>query len=77
MRFLPLATLSGAALLLAGCGGGEGGDLTAEENRRLDNAAEMLDTQVFDTSPDSLVAEEEAAPGDVMVVGNAVTDEAR
>jgi len=35
------------------------GGLSAEEERQLDNAAAMLDeTNVFDVSPDSLVANE-------------------
>ena len=48
------------ALGLAGCGGsdeGRGG-LTAEEERQLDNAAAMLEDNVFDTSADSMVANE-------------------
>ena len=53
--------LSAAALAaLAACGGsdeGRGG-LTAEEERQLDNAAEMLDSNMVDASPDSLVANE-------------------
>ena len=48
-------------LSLAACGGleeGRGG-LTAEEERRLDNAAAMLDeNSVFDTSADSMVMNE-------------------
>lgn len=45
------------ALALAACGGGEErrGGLSADEERRLDNAAKMLDdTAVFDTSPEAL-----------------------
>ena len=44
-----------AVFALGACGGGDGnsGDLSAEENRKLDNIAETLDA-----SPDSLVAEE-------------------
>jgi len=50
-----LATLA----LLAACGGEEGrGGLTAEEERQLDNAASMLDDNMIDVSPDSLVANE-------------------
>jgi hypothetical protein len=50
-----LATLA----LLTACGGEEGrGGLTAEEERQLDNAASMLDENMIDVSPDSLVANE-------------------
>jgi len=50
-----LATLA----LLAACGGEEGrGGLTAEEESQLDNAASMLDDNMIDVSPDSLVANE-------------------
>ena len=50
-----LATLA----LLAACGGEEGrGGLTAEEERQLDNAASMLDENMIDVSPDSLVVNE-------------------
>jgi hypothetical protein len=46
-----------AAALLAACGDTEGrGGLTAEEERQLDNAAAMLDDNLIDVSPDSLVA---------------------
>lgn len=73
------AAFLGAAML-AGCGesGGEGG-LTAEDNRDLENAAEMLDVP-----PDSLVADENAplgngeAPaetGDLPVTTEAATNE--
>ncbi len=48
-----------AAALLAACGDNEGrGGLTAEEERQLDNAAAMLDDNLIDVSPDSLVANE-------------------
>lgn len=46
-------------VLLAACGDNEGrGGLTAEEERQLDNAAGMLDDNMIDVSPDSLVANE-------------------
>jgi hypothetical protein len=47
-----------AALVpLAGCGRDDSrGDLTAEENRQLDEAERMLGENVIDVSPDSLVA---------------------
>ena len=53
-------TLAIAALaLLAACGDNEGrGGLTAEEERQLDNAAAMLEDNMIDVSPDSLVANE-------------------
>jgi hypothetical protein len=55
-RYLSLAV---AALALAACGSEEGqGGLTAEEERQLDEAARMLDENVIDASPDSLVANE-------------------
>ena len=44
-------------LALAACGRGEErkGGLSADEERRLDNAARMLDeNMVFDTSPEAL-----------------------
>ena len=48
-----------AAIALGGCGGAEErGGLSAEEERQLDNAAAMLDDNVFDVSPDSMVANE-------------------
>lgn len=61
MRGLAAATAMASLLALAACGRSEdkAGGLTAEENRQLDNAAEMLDT-----SPDSLV------PADDNVTGN-------
>jgi hypothetical protein len=54
--------LGGAAALalLAGCGGrNEGaGGLSADEERALDNAAAMLDSNNIDVSADSMVANE-------------------
>lgn len=73
------AALVTGMVLLGGCGekAGEGG-LTAEDNRQLDNAAEMLDVP-----SDSLVANEEmllgngeevsAEEGDVAVVNEVAT----
>ncbi len=65
-----LFPLVGTVLLLAACGEQEGrGGLTAEEERQLDNAAKMLDDNMIDVSPDSMVANEaeleamEAPPG--------------
>ena len=53
---LKLPVLATLALLTA-CGSDEGrGGLTAEEERQLDNAASMLDENMIDVSPDSLVA---------------------
>ncbi|MDQ8756332.1 hypothetical protein RCO27_08830 [Sphingosinicella sp. LHD-64] len=56
---LKLAGL-GLALTLGACGGGNdnSGGLTREEERQLDNAAAMLEDNVFDASADSLVANE-------------------
>ena len=55
---LTLCALAAAALL-AGCGNDEGrGGLSPEEERQLDNAAAMLDDNMIDVSPDSLVANE-------------------
>ena len=59
MNRIGVAAVLGAAAMLAACGEREGeGGITAEENRELNNAAEMLDT-----SPDSLVASDDAALG--------------
>ena len=53
-----LALVVGAGMLAA-CGGDEGrGGLTAEEERQLDEAAKMLDDNMVDVSPDSLIANE-------------------
>ena len=56
MRLAILAALLG----LAGCHSQPtAGGLSADDERELDNAAAMLDQQnVFDTSPDGLVANE-------------------
>ena len=53
-------TLAIAALaLLAACGDNEGrGGLTAEEERELNKAEAMLNDNMIDVSPDSLVANE-------------------
>ena len=63
MRISP-NILSGAAALalLAGCGGGDqgAGGVTPAEERALDNAAAMLDSNNIDVSADSLVANEAA-----------------
>ena len=57
-RLWMIAGLTGLALL-AGCGDNVGpGGVTAEEERQLDNAAAMLDDNMIDVSPDSLVANE-------------------
>ena len=69
--------LAGLAMImsLAACGGPEEGrgGLTAEEERRLDNAQAMLDeNSVFDTSPDSLtINEAELQAIDAPPAGNA------
>ena len=59
MRTVTGFTVLAGLALLAGCGSDEGsGGLTAEEERQLDNAAQMLDDNMIDVSPDSLVANE-------------------
>jgi hypothetical protein len=57
---------------LAACGSSEpaAGGLTAEEERALDNAAAMLDSNNIDVSADSLVANEEGDEAD-NTAGNA------
>lgn len=58
-RLIAAAMLAGSLTMVAGCGEKTGaGGLRDEDNRQLDNAAEMLDT-----SPDSLIANDEAALG--------------
>ncbi|MDQ4088459.1 MAG: hypothetical protein M3177_10700 [Pseudomonadota bacterium] len=47
-----------ACALLAACGEESRGGLSAAEERQLDNAARMLDENMIDVSPDSLVANE-------------------
>jgi len=61
MGRLAAAAAMASLLALGACGRSDdkAGGLTAEENRQLDNAAEMLDT-----SPDSLV------PADDNMLGN-------
>ena len=80
MRTMAMMAVSGA-LMLTACGGNDtSGGLTAEENRRLDNAAEMLDTETAIPSPDAPLDGEDydpaddAATGDVLVSGNDVTE---
>ena len=60
MRKLIAATAFAAGLtMLAGCGDKDNANTPSEEeNRQLDNAAEMLDA-----SPDSMVANEDAPLG--------------
>ena len=63
-----------ACMALAGCGGGsDEGTPTAEENRQLNEAAEMLDTSPDDAVPAEDIElgngeEESAEGGDVAVV---------
>ena len=68
-------TIAGLSLLiaLAACGRADrGGGLSEEEERQLDNAAAMLDDNVFDVSPDSLTANEaEIAAQENSAEGNA------
>jgi hypothetical protein len=76
-KMVAAAALAGLAMLAA-CGDQPGaGGLTEEDNRELNNAAEMLDA-----SPDSLVAGDEATlgngeagsaeTGDVLVTNDAL-----
>jgi hypothetical protein len=59
MKTKLMLPLLAALALLAACGSDEGrGGLTAEEERQLDDAASMLDDNMIDVSPDSLVANE-------------------
>jgi hypothetical protein len=53
------AGMAMAVMMLAGCGGGDDGAPTAEENRQLDNAAEMLEV----LPSDSLTAGDDATLG--------------
>ncbi len=81
-RLIGGAALAAVAAMLAGCGDkpGEGG-LTAEDNRQLENAAEMLEVP-----SDSLVANEEmqlgngeeesVEEGDVAITNDALTNAA-
>ena len=58
-RLIAAAILAGSLALVAGCKDKTGaGGLRDEDNVQLDNASEMLDT-----SPDSLVANDEAPLG--------------
>lgn len=57
MRAITAKALLAACGLLAGCGGDPPrGNLTAAEERKLDEAAKMLDDNMIDVSPDSLGA---------------------
>ena len=59
MKTISTLPLLAALLLVAGCGQEEGrGGLTSEEERQLDEAARMLEDNMVDTSPDSMVANE-------------------
>jgi len=63
-KLIAAAALTVGLTMLAGCGDKDGGNTpTEEENRQLDNAAEMLDA-----SPDSMVANEDAPLGNGEVV---------
>jgi hypothetical protein len=57
MQMRSITVALGTLALLTGCGRDDGrGELSAEENRQLDEAEGMLDENVIDVSPDSLVA---------------------
>ena len=79
MRTVPRLSVLAALALLAGCGRDEGsGGLSAEEERQLDNAAQMLDDNMIDVSPDSLVAnaaELEALDAEANLADNAAGNE--
>lgn len=71
--------LAGAAALalLAGCGGGDtgAGGVSPEEERALDNAAAMLDSQSNLAVPDdSMVANEEAVAAEENAADAEATD---
>ncbi|HEX8579872.1 MAG TPA: hypothetical protein VF655_09805 [Allosphingosinicella sp.] len=85
MRKGTLTIAVAGALALSACGGGGDSNApTAEENAELNNAAEMLNDNTIDASPDSLTAAESpggngeapAATGDALVGGgdNAATN---
>jgi hypothetical protein len=58
MRKTAIAALAVVGLLAA-CGENKGrGELTGEEERQLNEAGAMLDDNLIDVSPDSLVANE-------------------
>ncbi len=67
-----LAALAACALLAA-CGEESRGGLSAAEERQLDNAGKMLDENMVDVSPDSLVANETELEA-METEGNALTD---
>lgn len=56
MKHRPILPVLVAVAAVAGCGSDESRNLTAAEERALDNAASMLDDDVVDVSPDSLTA---------------------
>ena len=56
---LTFGALAAITLLLAACGSDEGrGGLTAEEERKLDEAARMLDDNMIEVPSDGLVVNE-------------------
>jgi predicted small lipoprotein YifL len=81
MRKTIHAVVAAAALaMMAGCGGGNPNEPTAEENRELNNAAAMLDEQ--DASADSLTVQDPAlgngdAPAPAATGEVPVSDEAQ
>ena len=83
-RFGAMAALLACASLVAACGREDDGSPTAAENAQLDKISNELNTgnsEVLDTSPDSLVADDPAlgngeagANGDLPAVGNEVVN---
>jgi hypothetical protein len=75
MRAVPgLSVLAALALLAAAVRDEGSGGLSAEEERQLDNAAQMLDENMIDVSPDSLdgnAAELEALDVEANLADNA------
>ena len=76
-RYGAMAALLACASLVSACGREDDGSPTAAENESLNNISEVLDT-----SPDSLVAEDPAlgngeagATGELPEVGNDVASE--
>jgi len=80
MKFARRGAALAAILILAACGRGEENkdQPSADERRKLDEAAAKLDAQAetFDTSPDSLVPAESPAPDGNAAAANAAAPNA-